>query len=103
MLAFLMKKIYAEAEIKCLNRDQYTFQDKSIMAEIERSGLERIAEVEDPIVRGQLTPNHPFGCKRPLFSDKFYPIFNRKNVELICDPIKSVTDNGIETEKSEET
>ena len=76
-----------------------TFQDKSIMAEIERSGLERIAEVEDPIVRRQLTPNHPFGCKRPLFSDKFYPIFNRKNVELICDPIKSVTDNSIETEK----
>jgi len=76
-----------------------TFQNKKIMAEIEKSGLERIAEVNDPKTRKRLTPEHPFGCKRPLFSDKYYPIFNLNNVELVCDPIRKIYKNGIETEK----
>jgi cation diffusion facilitator CzcD-associated flavoprotein CzcO len=74
-----------------------TFSDKKVMAEIEQAGLERIAAVNDPEVRRKLTPNHPFGCKRPLFSDVYYPVFNRDNVELITDDITRITPNGIET------
>ncbi len=74
-----------------------TFGDKDVLAEIERSGLERIAEVEDPALRRKLTPNHPFGCKRPLFSDLYYPMFNRDNVELITDDIERITENAIVT------
>ncbi len=74
-----------------------TFQDKKVMAEIEKSGLERLAVVKDPEVRRKLTPNHPFGCKRPLFSDVYYPVFNRDNVTLITEDIAKVTANSIVT------
>ncbi|MEC9248559.1 MAG: NAD(P)/FAD-dependent oxidoreductase [Pseudomonadota bacterium] len=74
-----------------------TFRDKKILAEIEKSGLERIAEVENPDIRRKLTPNHPFGCKRPLFSDKYYPVFNRNDVDLITSPISKISKKGIET------
>jgi cation diffusion facilitator CzcD-associated flavoprotein CzcO len=74
-----------------------TFTDKEKMAEIERSGLERLAAVKDPETRRKLTPNHPFGCRRPLFSDVYYPVFNRDNVELITDKIECITSNGIRT------
>ncbi|MGR8949199.1 MAG: flavin-containing monooxygenase [Gammaproteobacteria bacterium] len=74
-----------------------TFDDKKVLANIEAAGLERIAEVKDPAVREKLTPNHPFGCKRPLFSDLYYPVFNRDNVELITTDIDHITENAIVT------
>jgi cation diffusion facilitator CzcD-associated flavoprotein CzcO len=74
-----------------------TFGDKQVLADIERAGLERIAEVKDPEVRRKLTPDHPFGCKRPLFSDLYYPIFNRDNVSLITEDIERITEHGILT------
>ncbi|MEM7542236.1 MAG: NAD(P)/FAD-dependent oxidoreductase, partial [Pseudomonadota bacterium] len=79
-----------------------TFQDKALMAEIEKSGLERIAEVQDPKTRERLTPNHPFGCRRPLFSDIYYPVFNRDNVELLDGNIERVTKNSIINRDGEE-
>ena len=74
-----------------------TFGDKQVLADIERAGLERIAEVKDPEVRKKLTPDHPFGCKRPLFSDLYYPIFNRDNVKLVTEDIDRITPRGILT------
>lgn len=74
-----------------------TFGDKQVLADIEKSGLERIEEVRDAETRRKLTPDHPFGCKRPLFSDLYYPIFNRDNVNLITDDIERVTENAIVT------
>ena len=74
-----------------------TFNDKKVLSEIERSGLERLATVKDEEVRKQLTPTHPFGCKRPLISDVYYPVFNQNNVELITDTIERITPTGITT------
>ena len=74
-----------------------TFQDKAVLAEIEKAGLARIEIVEDPELRRKLTPNHPFGCKRPLFSDVYYPVFNRDNVELLTDDIERITADSIVT------
>ncbi|MCZ6711880.1 MAG: NAD(P)/FAD-dependent oxidoreductase, partial [Gammaproteobacteria bacterium] len=74
-----------------------TFSDKEFLANIEKDGLERIAEVKNSATRRKLTPNHPFGCKRPLFSDLYYPIFNRDNVELVTETIASVTATSIIT------
>ncbi len=74
-----------------------TFGDKQFLADIEKDGLERIAQVNDPAIRRKLTPNHPFGCKRPLFSDLYYPMFNRDNVELITETIERITANSIIT------
>lgn len=74
-----------------------TFQDKAVLADIEKAGLERLQAVTDPETRRKLTPQHPFGCRRPLFSDVYYPVFNRPNVELITDPIERITATGIRT------
>jgi len=74
-----------------------TFMDKAEMARIEASGLKQLEVVKDPEVRRKLTPNHPFGCRRPLFSDVYYPVFNRDNVELITDDILRITPTGVET------
>jgi len=74
-----------------------TFQDKVTLAEIEKSGLDALKAVEDPIIRSKLTPNHPFGCKRPLFSDVYYPVFNQENVELLTEKIERITENSIVT------
>ncbi len=57
--------------------------------------------VEDPVVREKLMPLHPFGCKRPLLSNNFYPTFNRPNVELVTEPIASVIPEGIRLESGE--
>ena len=74
-----------------------TFDDKEVLADIERQGLERLSVVKDPVTREKLKPHHPFGCKRPLFSDVYYPAFNRDNVHLITDTIERITDKGIKT------
>ncbi|MGE0486510.1 MAG: flavin-containing monooxygenase [Gammaproteobacteria bacterium] len=74
-----------------------TFNDKDVLAEIERQGLERIAAVRDPQTRAKLTPQHPFGCRRPLFSDNYYWIFNEPNVELVTTPIDHIGPKGVVT------
>jgi cation diffusion facilitator CzcD-associated flavoprotein CzcO len=48
-------------------------------------------------VRAKLRPQHPFGCKRPLFSNAYYPAFNEPNLELVTDPIARVTERGVVT------
>ncbi|MEQ8497590.1 MAG: NAD(P)/FAD-dependent oxidoreductase, partial [Gammaproteobacteria bacterium] len=74
-----------------------TFNDKDVLAEIERQGLARIAEVNDPETQRKLTPTHPFGCKRPLFSDNYYWIFNRDNVDLVTTDIDHIGPHGAVT------
>jgi cation diffusion facilitator CzcD-associated flavoprotein CzcO len=61
-----------------------------------------IAQVEDPEVRARLVPNHPWGAKRPLFSNDYYPAFNRPNLELVTDPIERITPTGIVTRDGRE-
>jgi cation diffusion facilitator CzcD-associated flavoprotein CzcO len=61
-----------------------------------------LAQVEDPELRARLLPDHPWGCKRPLFSNDYYPAFNRPNLELVTDPIERVTPTGIVTRDGRE-
>jgi cation diffusion facilitator CzcD-associated flavoprotein CzcO len=42
-------------------------------------------------------PTHPFGCKRPLISNGYYPAFNRENLELVTEPIARVTPKRVVT------
>jgi cyclohexanone monooxygenase len=74
-----------------------TFSDPEALAKAEAVGLEAMNAVEDAETRRKLTPRHPFGCKRPLVSNDFYPAFNRPNLELITDPIERITENAILT------
>jgi cation diffusion facilitator CzcD-associated flavoprotein CzcO len=63
----------------------------------EALGRTALEVVEDPVVRARLTPDHPFGCKRPLLSNDYLQAFNRKNVELVVDPIERVTADAVVT------
>ncbi|MFN8028415.1 MAG: NAD(P)/FAD-dependent oxidoreductase [Acidimicrobiia bacterium] len=56
-----------------------------------------IEVVEDPEVRKALTPDTPWGCTRPLFSNDYYPTFNRDNVQLVTSGITRIMPTGIVT------
>ena len=78
------------------------FSDQNVVQEAEARGLAAIEVVSDPEVRKKLRPNHPFGCKRPLFSNDYYPAFNRPNLELVTDPITRLTEGGVVTADGKE-
>lgn len=40
------------------------------------------AQVADPELRAQLTPDYEIGCKRVLISNEYFPAFTRENVHL---------------------
>jgi cation diffusion facilitator CzcD-associated flavoprotein CzcO len=54
--------------------------------------------IDDPELREVLRPDTPYGCKRGLVSDDFYPALNRDNVELIPSGLKEVTPEGLVTD-----
>lgn len=58
------------------------------LAHLERS-------VSDPELRRKLTPDYPFGCKRMLQSNDYYPAMQQPNVELIDIPVDEILPGGI--------
>jgi len=60
-----------------------------------RSHLE--GSVSDPELRRLLTPDYPFGCKRVLLSNDYYPALQRPHAEVVTDAIREVTAGGIVT------
>jgi cation diffusion facilitator CzcD-associated flavoprotein CzcO len=74
-----------------------TFASLRGCAEREATGLAAIEVVRDPEVRRQLVPTHPYGAKRPLMSNFYYPAFNEPNLELVTDPITRITEHGVVT------
>jgi len=73
------------------------YTNPDIMKGAEQIGRTALEVVEDPVVRARLTPDHPFGCKRPLLSNDYLQTFNRPNVELVVDPIERVTADAVVT------
>ena len=59
-------------------------------------------QVEDPETRRKLTPDYSFGCKRPTFSNDYYPTFNRDNVALETTGIARITPTSIVTKDGAE-
>lgn len=55
--------------------------------------------VTDPETADRLKPWYRYACKRPTFSDRYYPAFNRDNVTLVdtadTHGIERVTENGV--------
>jgi cation diffusion facilitator CzcD-associated flavoprotein CzcO len=65
---------------------------------VERSLVKSMRkQVDDPATQEKLIPNYRFFCKRPSFSNTFYPMFNRVDVDLVTDPITHVTEEGVAT------
>jgi len=54
-------------------------------------------QVNDKAIAEKLIPDYTIGCKRVLISNKWYPMFNRDNVELVTDGIREVRENSIVT------
>lgn len=79
-----------------------TFANTEVMKEIEGYGGMLRSQVRDPEVREKLRPHHPYGAKRPLVSNRFYPAFNEPNLELVTDVIQNVTKTGITTSDGQE-
>lgn len=60
-------------------------------------------QVADPELRRKLTPDYSFGCKRPTFSNDYFPSFTRDNVTLETTSIERITTDGIVTTDGRET
>jgi cation diffusion facilitator CzcD-associated flavoprotein CzcO len=73
------------------------FSNKDILGGAEWAGAVAISVVEDSETREGLTPHVPWGCFRPLFSNDYYPAFNRPNVDLVTAGIERITPTGIVT------
>jgi len=76
---------------------RFAFVLDEVRVLMEQLGVQNISMVDDPELREKLTPTSPWGCQRPLFSNVYYPTFNRSNVELVTDPIARITPMGIVT------
>jgi cation diffusion facilitator CzcD-associated flavoprotein CzcO len=53
--------------------------------------------VPDAGLRRRLTPDYPIGCKRILLSDDYLAVFNKPSVNLVTEPVRRITPDGIET------
>lgn len=67
----------------------------SLVARLGRAHLR--AQVKDPWLRRQLTPDFRPGCKRMLVSSDYYPALQRDNCKLIDWPIATLSPAGIRT------
>ncbi len=54
-------------------------------------------QVKNPAVRDKLTPRYAVGCKRPGFHNTYLSTFNRDNVDLVTEPIDTITGSGVTT------
>ncbi|MDN5746070.1 MAG: NAD(P)/FAD-dependent oxidoreductase, partial [Nocardioidaceae bacterium] len=54
-------------------------------------------QIKDPDLRAKLTPDYDFGCKRPTFSNTYYPTFTKPHVDLETATIDHVDAHGIVT------
>ena len=53
--------------------------------------------VKDPQLQQTQIPDYPFGGKRMLISDDYFPTLNRENVEVVLSPIDHVTQDAVVT------
>jgi cation diffusion facilitator CzcD-associated flavoprotein CzcO len=60
-------------------------------------------QVKDPALRRKLTPDYSFGCKRPTFSNDYFPTFTQPHVSLETTPIDRITESGVVTTDGRET
>lgn len=56
-----------------------------------------------PDLAEAVTPRYPYGGKRPVLTDVFYPALLRDNVRLIPRPVQRVTEHGVVDSSGTET
>jgi cyclohexanone monooxygenase len=58
--------------------------------------------VSDEELRRKLTPGHPMGCKRLVFSSDFIPALTQPHVEVVSSPARSLRAGSLVTEDGSE-
>jgi cyclohexanone monooxygenase len=58
--------------------------------------------VADEELRRKLTPDHPMGCKRLVFSSDYLPALTRPNVEVVTSPARYLRSRSLVTEDGTE-
>lgn len=81
-----------EALVPGLVRQPWLLKGMEVLA---RAHLRR--QVRDSRLRATLTPSYAFGCKRPTFSNAYYPALAAPNTDVVTEPIKEVTPWGLVT------
>lgn len=54
-------------------------------------------QIPDLELREQVTPTYPFGCKRPIWTDSYYPALSRENVTLVPHAVERVNPDAVIT------
>ncbi len=102
------KKLFAQFDwFRKLHRARLYWSNESRVVPIVKPTVMKYAQklgemfinhqVKDPKIAKKLIPNYIMGCKRILVSNKYFPTFNRSNVELVTDQIQEITENSIVT------
>lgn len=58
--------------------------------------------IADEQLRQALTPDHPLGCKRLVFSSDYLPALARPNVEVVTSPARALRSRSVVTEDGTE-
>lgn len=77
--------------------DRLAFNPGGLVAKIGR-GLAEFQlwrQVRNKKLRAALRPDYPFGCKRVLLSNEYYPALTRSNVELVTSAIERIEPDAI--------
>ena len=72
-----------------------TFSNLHLLEAATKAARANIDNVEDASLRRKMLPEVPWGCLRPLMSNKYYPTFNLPHVELVTTAIDHVTSDGV--------
>ena len=85
-------KIFYQGNRRFKGYDVGSRRQRRMRAAGERFIADSIA---DPATRAAVTPDYPWGCKRPILSSTFYPALNRDNVHLVPHAVSRVTPTGV--------
>lgn len=70
--------------------------DNPVQEAIRSAALQHIeTTIPEDALREQITPDYPFGCKRPIFASTFYAALTRPNVHLVPHSVTEVTSTGV--------
>lgn len=109
----LEKKLFKKYDwFRKLHRARLYWSNESRVVPIVKPGIMKFTqklaelfikyEVENPELAKKLTPDYIMGCKRILVSNKYFPTFNRHNVELVTEKIQELTEHSIITQDGKE-
>ena len=91
-----LQRAVREAVFSLFESFHFGFRHPAAGRVAQRQALANLERgVADPALRAKLTPDYALGCKRVLGSDTWYPSLCRPNVEVVTDPIATVTEDGI--------